>query len=214
MKLTIFSSRYDPMNEKAATTAIAKDSTIRSCGFPKSAPFGPAGLISVEAKIPVASTPHILPAPWHAKTSSASSKRLRLALQFATKLDVTPTTSPMKMAGVTPTYPAAGVIATSPQTAPTAIPTAEGFPFRDQSTSIQLTAAAAAAILVLTIACTAMAFAESELPPLNPNQPNHSMAAPRMTYGMLLGRTSFELSIPFLFPITMAAARAETPAVM
>src|SRR2546422_719292 len=51
----------------------------------------------------------------------------------------------MMIDGIGPTYPEAGVIATSPQTAPTAIPTAEGFFFLTQSVSIQLTAAPAAA---------------------------------------------------------------------
>ena len=85
------------------------------------------------------------------------------------------------MEGIGPTYPEAGVIATSPQTAPTHIPTAEGFPFTTQSVSMKLTAAAAAARFVTTKAFTANAFAASALPALKPNQPNHKTDAPRIT---------------------------------
>src|SRR5439155_1182005 len=99
----------------------------------------------------------------------------------------------MMMDGIGPTYPEAGVIATRPQTAPTAIPTAEGFFFLTQSVSIQLTAAPAAAKLVTTNAFTASSFAARALPALNPNQPNQRTEAPRITYGMLFGRLSDQL---------------------
>ena len=79
------------------------------------------------------------------------------------------------------TKPEAGVMATNPTTAPIAIPTAEGLPLMSQSISIQLTAAAAAAKFVTTSAETARSFAASALPALNPNQPNHSSAAPSST---------------------------------
>src|SRR2546422_320223 len=117
----------------------------------------------------------------------------------------------MMMDGMGPTYPEAGVIATRPQTAPTAIPTAEGFFFLTQSVSIQLTAAPAAAKLVTTNAFTASSFAARALPALNPNQPNQRTEAPRITYGMLFGRLS-RRSTPFRRPMTSAAATAETPA--
>src|SRR2546428_13868147 len=112
--------------------------------------------------------------------------------------------------GMGPTYPEAGVMATRPQTAPTEIPTAEGFPFLTQSVSIQLTAAAAAAKFVTTSAFTANAFAARALPALKPNQPNHSTDAPSITYGMLFGRLS-KRPMPPLLPITRAAATAGTP---
>src|SRR5437879_5634158 len=113
--------------------------------------------------------------------------------------------------GIGPTYPEAGVMATSPQTAPTEMPTADGFPFRIQSVSIQLTAAAAAARFVTTSAFTANALAARALPALKPNQPNHNRDAPSITYGMLFGRLS-KRPMPSLLPITRAAATAETPA--
>src|SRR5436309_3627615 len=117
----------------------------------------------------------------------------------------------MMMDGIGPTYPEAGVIATSPQTAPTAIPTADGFFFLTQSVSIQLTAAPAAAKFATTSAFTPRSFALRALPALKPNHPNHSTEAPRITYGMLFGRLS-KRSMPWRRPMTRAAATAETPA--
>src|SRR5213080_5222452 len=102
----------------------------------------------------------------------------------------------MMMDGIGPTYPEAGVIATSPQTAPTAIPTADGFFFLTQSVSIQLTAAPAAARFVTTSAFTASSFALRALPALKPNHPNQRTEAPRMTYWMLLTPPS-NSSTPF-----------------
>src|SRR6266566_167763 len=173
---------YDPANAKPATTTQASAWMPTWPGFPKNRPFGPLGLIRDDAKRPVAIVPQIPPAPWHAKTSRESSRVVR-ALQLATK----------------------------PQTAPTAIPTADGFPFRTQSVSIQLTAAPAAARFVTTSALTASAFAASALPALKPNHPNHNTEAPRITYGMLFGRLS-RRSTPSLRPMTSAAATADTPA--
>src|SRR5438128_12186651 len=179
-------------------------------GFPKNKPFRPPGLIRVEANRPVASVPQIPPAPWHAKTSSESSSVVR-ARQLPTKLHMTPATRPIMIDGIGPTYPEAGVMATRPQTAPTAIPTADGCFFLTQSVSIQLTAAPAAAKFVTTSAFTASAFAARALPALKPNHPNQSTEAPKMTYGMLFGRLS-KRSIPWRRPMTSAAATAETPA--
>ena len=87
--------------------------------------------IAAEANSPVAIEPQIPPTPWHANTSSASSIRDLPALQLATKFEITPAAKPIINADETLTYPAAGVIATSPTTAPTAIPVADGFPFID-----------------------------------------------------------------------------------
>src|SRR5207247_11383991 len=115
---------------------------------------------------------------------------------------------PGRMAGIGPTDPEAGVMATSPPTAPTAIPTADGFFFLTQSVSIQLTAAPAAAKFVTTSAFTASSFALRALPALKPNHPNHSTEAPRITYGMLFGRLS-RRAMPWRRPMPRAAATAE-----
>src|SRR3989344_8019465 len=103
-------------------------------------------------------------------------------------------------------------MATSPHTAPTETPTADGFPFMNQSISIHDIAAAAAAKFVTTRALTASAFAANEEPALNPNNPNHSKAAPTITNGTLFGLNSLPFFASFLLPITKAAASAESPA--
>ena len=92
----------------------------------------------------------------------------------------------MTIAAIGVTYPAAGVIATRPATAPETNPSELGFPCT-QETSIHAIAAAAAAVLVVTNASAARPFASTALPELNPNQPNQSRAAPRMDHGMLAG---------------------------
>ena len=89
------------------------------------------------------------------------------------------------MLSPTLTHPAQGVMATSPTTAATAAPCAEGRRPSTQSKNIHATMAVAAAVLVLRNAAMAIPSAASELPPLNPNHPNHSNAAPRSTNGIL-----------------------------
>ena len=85
----------------------------------------------------------------------------------------------------TGTNPAPGVIATSPITRPVDAPTSVGFPSRMTSISIQVSKAHAEEILLVIKACAARPSAFSALPALNPNQPNHSIAAPRKTNGIL-----------------------------
>ena len=63
----------------------------------------------------------------------------------------------MTIAATGPTNPAAGVIATSPATAPVTTPNIVGFPFHSQSISAQLRPAAAAAVFVTTKALAASA---------------------------------------------------------
>src|SRR4030095_7385686 len=85
------------------------------------------------------------------------------------------------------TKPDAGVIATSPATAPLAMPSTVGLPRLSHSASIQLSVAAAVAVLVATKAETARPFEASALPALKPNQPNQSSAAPVTVKGRLCG---------------------------
>src|ERR1022692_2165903 len=89
------------------------------------------------------------------------------------------------------TYPDAGVIAASPATAPAAIPTPVGLPRRHHSTAIQASIAVEPPSWVLTSAEVATDPAESALPALKPNQPNHKIPAPSSTSGMLCGRSSW-----------------------
>ena len=83
------------------------------------------------------------------------------------------------------TYPAAGVMAASPATAPVARPTPEGFPRRNHSTAIQTTMPADAPNWVFTSALVATGPALPALPALNPNHPNQRIPAPSRTSGTL-----------------------------
>src|SRR5687767_11327386 len=93
----------------------------------------------------------------------------------------------MTMAAHGSTNPAAGVMATSPATAPVAAPIVVGFPCFITSGISQPSTAAAVATCVAANAEKARPFAASADPALNPNQPNHRMAAPVITMGTLWG---------------------------
>src|SRR5580700_11200544 len=89
-----------------------------------------------------------------------------------------PASSPISRAGIGFTKPEAGVIATSPATAPEMPPSILGFPILIHSAAIQPRAALAAAKWVATKALVARPFAAVALPALNPNHPTHSRQAP------------------------------------
>src|SRR5258708_23104006 len=83
------------------------------------------------------------------------------------------------------TKPEAGVIATNPATAPLAAPRTVGLPLLNHSAYIHDSVAAAVAVLVATMALVAKAPDANALPPLNPNQPIQSIAAPMTEKGKL-----------------------------
>src|SRR6188768_4276702 len=85
------------------------------------------------------------------------------------------------------TKPAAGVMATSPTTAPIQNPSADGFLPRVASNKIQARPAAAEAVFVVAKAEAANGPAPKALPALKPNHPNHSKPVPSNTKGMLAG---------------------------
>src|SRR5215468_4970321 len=85
---------------------------------------------------------------------------------------------PIISAGIGATNPAAGVIATSPATAPEIAPNALGLPLLIHSASNHPTTAPAAPKCVATNALDARLLAASALPALNPNQPTHRRHAP------------------------------------
>src|SRR6516164_3848232 len=85
----------------------------------------------------------------------------------------------MTSAGMGRTNPAAGVIATSPATAPEIAPSALARPFLIHSAALQLIAAAAVAKCVATNALVASEPAESALPALNPDPLGHGQYAPK-----------------------------------
>src|ERR1700760_2252200 len=95
--------------------------------------------------------------------------------------EITAASTPIKMLCGMATYPAAGVIPTSPTTAPTQKPTTEGFLPRSTSKNIQERPAAAAAVFVVEKADTASELAASADPALKPNQPNHNSPVPIRT---------------------------------
>src|ERR1700730_1187384 len=84
----------------------------------------------------------------------------------------------MMTAGVGMTKPDAGVIATSPATAPEAMPSTLGFRLTAHSINIQARAAAAVAICVTAMAIPARPSAVTAERELKPNQPTHRSEAP------------------------------------
>src|SRR6266403_1616611 len=85
------------------------------------------------------------------------------------------------------TNPAAGVMATSPATAPEIAPRALARPFFSHSAALQLSAAAAAPKCVATNALLARPPEDNALPALKPNHPTHSKHAPMKLNTMLCG---------------------------
>src|SRR5262252_4289092 len=145
------------------------------------------GLITCCANTPVRSAPIVPPAPCTPKASSASSYP-NAAFTFVTiAKHTTPAMAPITNAGMGPTNPAAGVIATKPATAPEIAPSALARPFLIHSAALQLSAAAAAPKCVATNALDASEPAASALPALNPNQPTHSRHAPMKLSTRLCG---------------------------
>src|SRR5215475_211121 len=121
-----------------------------------------------------------------------------------------PAINPITSAGIGPTNPAAGVIATSPATAPEIAPSALALPFLIHSAALQPTAAAAAPKCVATNALEARPLAASALPALNPNHPTHSKHAPiKLTTKLCGGIGCF--GNPTRLPMYSAQTRAETP---
>src|ERR1700688_557921 len=93
----------------------------------------------------------------------------------------------MISAGIGLTNPEAGVIATSPATAPEMPPSILGLAPFIHSAPIHPSAAAAAAKWVATKALEASPLAAVALPALKPNQPTHNKQAPTTLSVMLCG---------------------------
>src|SRR5215469_1817571 len=122
----------------------------------------------------------------------------------------TPASNPISSAGNGFTNPDAGVIATSPATAPEIAPSTLGFPLCIHSANIQPSAAAAVAKCVATNALVARADAATALPALNPNQPTHSKQAP-ITLNITLCGFIGSTPNPLRLPMYSAQTSAETP---
>src|SRR5262252_2895386 len=95
--------------------------------------------------------------------------------------------APIAIAPTGATYPAAGVIATSPATAPDAAPKLVAFPYRTRSAIDHANSAVDAATVVLIDAVPANWLAPYAEPPLKPNHPNHKNAIPIIIIGKLCG---------------------------
>src|SRR5436190_11990040 len=117
---------------------------------------------------------------------------------------------PMASAGIGRTNPAAGVIATSPATAPEIAPNALAFPFLNHSATLHPIAAAAAPRCVATNALDAKPLAANALPALNPNHPTHSKHAPIKLSTRLCGGIGC-FGNPMRLPIYNAQTSADTP---
>jgi hypothetical protein len=78
-------------------------------------------------------------------------------------------------------------LATNPTTAPIQAPNAEIFLPLILSKNIQVIIAEAEAIVVVPKAIAAVALAAKAEPELNPNQPNHNIPVPKITYVILEG---------------------------
>src|SRR5258708_25317309 len=115
--------------------------------------------------------------------------------------------NPITNAGIGATNPAAGVIATSPATAPEIAPSALARPFLIHSAALQLNAAAAAAKCVATNALVANEFEASALPALNPNHPTHTKHAPITLSTKLCGGIGC-----FGYPVRLPKYRPQTTA--
>src|SRR3954451_22882362 len=127
---------------------------------------------------PVSSAPRMPPMACTPNTSSESSAPRSFFRPLTPHRQTKPEGRPMTNAPGMPTLPAAGVIATRPATAPEAAPSIEGLPLKIHSANIHDNTAQAVARKVFMKASAAEPFASSAEPALNPNQPNHSIAAP------------------------------------
>ena len=136
---------------------------------------------------PVSNAPRMPPTPCTPKTSSESSAPSSFFRPFTPQKQTTPAARPMTMAPIGPTEPQAGVMATSPATAPEAAPSIEGLPLRSHSANIQDKTAEAVAKSVFTKASAAPLVASRLEPALKPNQPTHSIEAPTIVSVRLCG---------------------------
>src|ERR1700719_1110009 len=111
------------------------------------------------------------------------------------------------------TKPEAGVMATSPATAPEMAPSTLGFPVFSHSAIIHPSAAVAVAKCVAMKALVASEDAARALPALNPNHPTHNKQAPTVLSTSLCGRID-STPYPLRRPRYNAQTSADTPEVM
>src|SRR4030095_4506188 len=137
--------------------------------------------------MPVRSAPRIPPTAWTPNTSSVSSTLSIFLRPLTPHRQTTPARRPITNAPGMPTLPAAGVIATSPATAPDAAPSIDGLPLNIHSKNVHDSTAHAVARYVLMKASAAELFASRAEADLNTTQPIHRSEAPIIVMGRLLG---------------------------
>src|SRR5947209_10394521 len=124
-----------------------------------------------------------------------------------------PAATPIITAPVGATYPQAGVITTSPATAPEQNPSTLGLPRSAYSSIAQVNEATAVASVVLMNAFAAIPSGASALPALKPYQPTQSKPVPTMQSTMLCGAMISFLN-PSRRPSRMHKTSADQPELM
>src|SRR4051812_39319963 len=120
---------------------------------------------------------------------------------------------PIMMAPVASTKPQAGVITTSPATAPEQNPSTLGLPRNMYSAIAQTNDATAVAMVVVRNAFAATPSAATAEPALKPYQPTHSIPVPTMQSTMLCGGIG-SLPNPRRLPRIMQRISADQPELM
>src|SRR5438477_7988859 len=124
-----------------------------------------------------------------------------------------PAATPMMTAPVGSTYPHAGVITTSPPSAPEQNPITLGLPRNAYSSIAQVNDATAVASVVVMNALAAIPSGASALPALKPYQPTQSKPVPTMQSTILCG-AMISLRNPSRCPRRMQSTNADQPDVM
>ena len=152
--------------------------------------------------------PKIPPTPCTAKTSNVSSIFRLLRTRLTASWHRMPATEPMTSASTGPTNPDAGVIEARPAIVPVTMPTSEALPYLIRSQRAHVSEAAAAEICVTVNAIAAPPSAASCDPPLKPNHPTQSIAAPSITKPGLCGGVVVLRLAPSITAMTNAASPA------
>src|SRR5215475_303047 len=121
-----------------------------------------------------------------------------------------PAAMPMTSAPAGVTNPQAGVMTTSPATAPEQKPRTLGLPFNIHSAIGHTNEATAVAMVVVVKALAATTSAATALPALKPYQPTHNMPVPMEQSTMLCGGIG-SLGNPNRLPRIKQRMRADQP---
>src|SRR5215510_3517704 len=124
-----------------------------------------------------------------------------------------PAPAPIITAPVGATYPQAGVITTSPASAPEQNPSTLGLPRSAYSSMAHVNDATAVASVVVVNAFAAIPSGASALPALKPYHPTHSSPVPTMQSTMLCG-AMISLLNPSRCPRRIHNTSADQPELM